>query len=75
MTAFATAALADTLGAGFPACLHDAPMLLPGEDFAIHQRLLRWLERADVGGGHYAAGAPTEGSRHSRERREGEDHR
>jgi len=48
MTAFATAALADTLGAEFPACLHDAPTLLPGEDFAIHQRLLRWLERSEV---------------------------
>lgn len=48
MTAFATQALATQLGADFPACLHDAPMLLPGEDFAIHQRLLRWLERSEV---------------------------
>jgi LysR family transcriptional activator of nhaA len=48
MTAFATAALAAQLGPAFPACLHDAPMLLPGEDFAIHQRLLRWLEHSAV---------------------------
>lgn len=48
MTAFATAELATRLSGDFPACLHDAPMLLPGEDFAIHQRLLRWLEGSDV---------------------------
>ena len=48
MTAFATAELAARLGPDFPACLHDAPMLLPGEDFAIHQRLLRWLEHSAV---------------------------
>lgn len=48
MTAFATADLAARLSGDFPACLHEAPMLLPGEDFAIHQRLLRWLERSDV---------------------------
>jgi LysR family transcriptional activator of nhaA len=48
MTAFATAQLAAQLGPDFPACLHDAPMLLPGEDFAIHQRLLRWLEHSGV---------------------------
>lgn len=48
MTAFATAELAAQLGPEFPACLHEAPMLLPGEDFAIHQRLLRWLEHSGV---------------------------
>lgn len=48
MTAFCTAELAATLRPGFPACLDDAPLLLPGEDFAIHQRLLRWFERCDV---------------------------
>jgi len=48
MTAFAAAALAARLGSDFPACLHNAPLLLPGEDFAIHQRLLRWLEHAKV---------------------------
>ncbi|HEY0061090.1 MAG TPA: transcriptional activator NhaR [Telluria sp.] len=48
MTVFATAALVAELGADFPACLHGAPMLLPGEDFAIHQRLLQWLEASAV---------------------------
>jgi LysR family transcriptional activator of nhaA len=48
MTAFCTEALAASFDQPFPACLHNAPMLLPGEDFAIHQRLLRWLERCDV---------------------------
>lgn len=48
MTAFATPALAGQLEGEFPACLHDAPLLLPGEDFAIHQRLLRWLEHNEV---------------------------
>ncbi|MFC4929911.1 transcriptional activator NhaR [Massilia sp. GCM10023247] len=48
MTAFATAALAAQLGGKFPACLDNAPLLLPGEDFAIHQRLLRWMEHVKV---------------------------
>ncbi|NNG24807.1 transcriptional activator NhaR [Telluria aromaticivorans] len=48
MSAFATPALAERLGQAFPACLNDAPLLLPGEDFAIHQRLLRWFEHIDV---------------------------
>ena len=43
MTVFATAALAATLEGGFPDCLDGAPLLLPGEDFAIHHRLLQWL--------------------------------
>lgn len=48
MTVFATPALAKTIGSAFPACLNDAPMLLPGEDFAIHQRVLQWLEKQQV---------------------------
>jgi LysR family transcriptional activator of nhaA len=48
MTAFSTAALAAQIGKDFPACLHNAPILLPGEDFAIHHRLLQWLERSAV---------------------------
>lgn len=44
MTVFASEALALTLQPGFPACLNGAPLLLPGEDFAIHHRLLQWLE-------------------------------
>jgi LysR family transcriptional activator of nhaA len=48
MTAFATAGLAARLGAAFPACLDNAPVLFPGEDVAIRGRLLQWLERVDV---------------------------
>ncbi len=46
MSVFATEALAKSLAGKFPACLDGAPMLLPGEDFAIHQRLLQWLEKS-----------------------------
>jgi len=48
MTAFCTAGLAASFDRDFPACLDNAPLLLPGEDFAIHQRLLRWFERCNV---------------------------
>lgn len=40
---FATAALAATLSGPFPECLNHAPLLLPGEDVAIHSRLMQWL--------------------------------
>lgn len=40
---FATAALADTLTGPFPECLNHAPLLLPGEDVAVHARLMQWL--------------------------------
>ncbi len=48
MTVFAAPALAASLAGGFPACLNGAPMLLPGEDFAIHHRLLQWLEKTGL---------------------------
>jgi LysR family transcriptional activator of nhaA len=48
MTAFATPALIAQIGTDFPACLNGAPILLPGEDFAIHQRVLHWLEKSKV---------------------------
>ncbi|MES3021414.1 MAG: transcriptional activator NhaR [Pseudomonadota bacterium] len=48
MTVFATAELAAGLKAPFPACLNGAPILLPGEDFAIHQRVLHWLEKMEL---------------------------
>lgn len=44
MAVFATAELVRTLEGEFPACLDNAPMLFPGEDFAIHHRLLRWFD-------------------------------
>ncbi|MDP3420255.1 MAG: transcriptional activator NhaR [Thiobacillus sp.] len=41
----AARALAHTLTPGFPACLHGAPLLIPGADSALRVPLLRWLER------------------------------
>lgn len=43
MTLLGTQDLAATLSGDFPRCLHRAPLLLPGEDFAIYARLLQWL--------------------------------
>lgn len=43
LCAFATRKLAATLSGSFPSCLDGAPLLLPGEDFAIHHKLLHWL--------------------------------
>lgn len=48
MTAFAAPSLIALIGTDFPACLNGAPILLPGEDFAIHQRVLQWLEKSGV---------------------------
>lgn len=45
---FATQDLATRLGGEFPANLHGAPFLLPGEDSALRAPLLRWLERKNV---------------------------
>ncbi|MFZ5484748.1 MAG: transcriptional activator NhaR [Pseudomonadota bacterium] len=42
---FAAPALAARLQTGFPACLDQAPMLIPGEDSALRGPLVRWLER------------------------------
>lgn len=43
VSVFAAPALA-TAAAEFPACLDGAPFLLPGEDVALHSRLMRWFE-------------------------------
>ncbi|WP_434771208.1 transcriptional activator NhaR [Pseudomonas entomophila] len=40
---FATSALAARLSAPFPACLQDAPLLIPGQETMVRNRLLRWL--------------------------------
>lgn len=42
---FAAPSLADRLRGEFPQCLNNAPLLLPGEDFAVHARLMQWLHR------------------------------
>lgn len=39
-----TRALAARLGPRFPDNLHDAPMLLPGEESAVRGRLARWFD-------------------------------
>jgi LysR family transcriptional activator of nhaA len=43
--AFAATALAPRLRGTFPECLSNAPLLLPGEDFAVHARLMQWLHK------------------------------
>ncbi|KQW91633.1 LysR family transcriptional regulator [Massilia sp. Root418] len=40
----AAPALAEGLQGPFPACLNHAPLLLPGEDFAVRPRLMQWLQ-------------------------------
>ena len=40
---FAAPALFESLGGPFPQCLEGAPMLLPGEDSALGQRLRAWF--------------------------------
>lgn len=44
----AARAIAGTLGPDFPAHLHGAPLLIPGEDSALRAPLLRWLERRGI---------------------------
>ncbi|GAP39061.1 transcriptional activator NhaR [Piscinibacter sakaiensis] len=43
MSFFASPTLKRTLGGEFPACLHEAPMLLPGSSSAMRQRLDFWF--------------------------------
>ena len=45
---FATAALRARLSGPFPACLNDAPMLMPGEDSAVAQRLRAWFRTTSL---------------------------
>lgn len=44
LSVFAAPALAARLSGDFPACLNQAPLLLPGEDYAVRPRLLHWLD-------------------------------
>ena len=48
VTVFATPALKKSLSGDFPAMLHQAPFLLPGEDTAIRKRLTQWFEGNDL---------------------------
>lgn len=45
---FATPQLAATLSGDFPQSLHGQPLLLPGDDSALRQRLLAWFERERI---------------------------
>ncbi len=45
---FAAPKLLDTLSPDFPACLNQAPLLLPGPDAAIRRPLLHWLEECRI---------------------------
>jgi LysR family transcriptional activator of nhaA len=42
---FAAPALAERLSGPFPESLNNAPLLLPGEDFAVYSRLMQWLHK------------------------------
>jgi LysR family transcriptional regulator, transcriptional activator of nhaA len=44
LTVFAARGLAATLKGDFPACLDNAPFLLPGADVAIRPRLMQWFD-------------------------------
>lgn len=45
---FATEAMANQFGRGFPRSLHQQPLLLPGRDNAVHRDVLSWLETRRV---------------------------
>ncbi|MDV9034352.1 transcriptional activator NhaR [Pseudomonas sp. RAC1] len=45
---FATHALAARLTPSFPDCLHDSPLLIPGQETVVRSRLLRWLAEQQV---------------------------
>ncbi|NBA95578.1 transcriptional activator NhaR [Pseudomonas sp. R5(2019)] len=40
---FATKALAERYGQDFPRCLHQAPLLIPGQETVVRSRLMRWF--------------------------------
>ena len=48
ITFFATPALIKSCSRTFPQCLEGAPMLLPGEDSAVGQRLRAWLQASSL---------------------------
>ncbi|MBC3409937.1 transcriptional activator NhaR [Pseudomonas sp. SWRI51] len=45
---FAASVLAERLSAPFPACLDNAPLLIPGHETVLRSRLLRWLAEQNV---------------------------
>ncbi len=45
---FASAALVERYGRDFPACLHGAPLLIPGQETVVRSRLLRWFGEQQI---------------------------
>lgn len=45
---FATPALAKQHDLPFPACLHGAPLLIPGQETVVRSRLLRWFSEQQL---------------------------
>ncbi|MFZ6799182.1 transcriptional activator NhaR [Undibacterium sp. Di24W] len=48
LTVFGTPALAKKYKGSFPACLQQAPFLIPGEDVAVQGKILRWMEESEL---------------------------
>ena len=48
LSVFAAPSLASTLTGDFPACLDNAPFLLPGVDVAIRPRLMQWFDEQRI---------------------------
>ena len=48
LSVFAAPDLAATLTGAFPACLDNAPFLLPGADMAMRPRLLQWFDEQRI---------------------------
>lgn len=48
LTVFAAPALKKNLKGRFPACLDEAPFLIPGEDSAVRPKLMQWFETQGV---------------------------
>ena len=45
---FATAELAQRYGSEFPQCLHGAPLLIPGQETVVRNRLQRWFAEQKI---------------------------
>ena len=48
ISCFATAELAQRYGTDFPHCLHGAPLLIPGQETVVRNRLQRWFAEQKI---------------------------
>ncbi len=48
LTFFATQSLIDTMKGGFPECLDNMPLLLPGETSSIKNKLMLWFRNKNI---------------------------